>query len=347
MKTIEVTSGAGCYPVTIGRGLLRNPEVLGKLLPIHGRKVLIVTDDGVPPEYARALLAVAPEGEIFTLPAGEASKNFSRFEELLSRMADEGFTRSSAVCAVGGGVVGDLAGFAAACYMRGIDFYNIPTTMLSMVDSSVGGKTAIDFHGAKNIVGAFYPPRAVIVDCDVLKTLPARQMSAGLAEAVKMALTSDAEFFSRFEEENLPEEEEIVARSVAIKSAIVGADEKESGIRKLLNFGHTLGHAIEASEHLSGLLHGECVALGMLPMCSDEVRKRLCPVLRRLGLPTDFPKDTEPVFSYLRYDKKRKGDEIDVVLVDTVGHGVIREMPIDALCERTLTYLRKTEETDI
>ncbi|HBJ18141.1 MAG TPA: 3-dehydroquinate synthase [Clostridiales bacterium] len=343
MKTLDVTSAGGTYPDYVGRGILKDPEALAKYLPFGKRKVLVVTDDGVPSDYTRAVLSVCPEGEIVTLPAGEGTKSLSSFELLLSRMLDAGFTRSSAVCAVGGGVVGDLSGFAAACYMRGIDFYNLPTTMLSMVDSSVGGKTAIDFHGTKNTVGAFYPPRAVLIDCDVLKTLPARQMSAGLAEAVKMALTSGATFFSLFENETLPAWEEIVLRSVAIKAKIVGEDEKEAGLRKLLNFGHTLGHAIEAAEGLSGLLHGECVALGMLPMCSPAVRKRLLPILDRLGLPTAFPKDTDRMFSYLTYDKKRAGDKISAVFVDEVGKGYLRDTTIDALCERVTEYLASTE----
>lgn len=340
MEERKIRAGSGSYPVTIGRGLLSR---IGDFLPLKNRKVLIVTDDGVPRRYAEAVLSAAPEGRIFTLPAGEASKSFSFFERLLGEMANAGFTRSSAVCAVGGGVVGDLSGFAAACYMRGIDFYNIPTTMLAMVDSSVGGKTAVDFHGAKNIVGAFYPPRAVVIDCDVLGTLPPREKSAGLAEAVKMALTSDAAFFSRFEEETLPDDEEIVAHSIAIKARIVEADEKEGGVRKLLNFGHTLGHAIESAAGLSTLLHGECVALGMLPMSSPSVRRRLVPVLSRLGLPTEFPRETEKIFSYLAYDKKREGDRVFAVLVDEVGEGYLSELRLDALKERVLTYLSKTE----
>lgn len=342
MTSFDVRTGSGSYPVKIERGVLSR---IGDLLPLGGRKVLIVTDDGVPAEYARAVLAAAPDGRIVTIPAGERSKSFSSFEGLLSEMLSDGFTRSSAVCAVGGGVVGDLSGFAAACYMRGIDFYNIPTTMLSMVDSSVGGKTAIDFHGAKNMVGAFYPPRAVVIDCDVLGTLPSRERAAGLAEAVKMALTSDAEFFSLFEGDRLPDDEEIVARSVAVKARIVEEDEKEAGVRKLLNFGHTLGHAIEASAGLSALLHGECVALGMLPMCSPAVRKRLLPVLARLGLPTTFPQKTEKIFSYLGYDKKREGDSVVAVLVEKVGHGVLTRMTFDELKARVTDYL-KTEEGD-
>ncbi len=342
MKTIRVPSAGGSYPVSVGRGLLGR---IGDLLPLDGRKVLIVTDDGVPQKYARAVLAAASDGEIFTLPAGEKTKSLASFELLLRRMLDAGFTRSSAVCAVGGGVVGDLSGFAAACYMRGIDFYNIPTTMLAMTDSSVGGKCAVDFHGTKNTVGAFYPPRAVVIDCDVLATLSRRQTAAGLAEAVKMALTSDAEFFAAFEKEELPDATEIVSRSVAIKSRIVGEDEKEGGVRRLLNFGHTLGHAIEAASGLSELLHGECVALGMLPMCSEPVRRRLLPVLTRLGLPTEFPDDTEKIFSYLTYDKKRAGDKIHAVFVDRVGEADLKDITIDALCERVLQYKKETEGT--
>ena len=340
MKEILVRLGEKSYTVTIGHGLLKS---LRSLLPLAGRQVMIVTDSGVPRAYAEAVSAAADRAVIYTVPSGEDSKSFSCYEEILAAMLENGFTRSDCVCAVGGGVVGDLAGFVAASYMRGVDFYNIPTTMLAMVDSSVGGKTALNLRGVKNIVGAFYQPRAVIVDCDVLATLPARQLSAGLSEAVKMALTSDAELFSLFEAESLPSHEETVARSVAIKARIVEEDEREGGVRRLLNFGHTLGHAVEAYEQLGGLLHGECVALGMLPMCSRGVRERLLPVLRRLSLPTRLPTDTEAIFSYLAYDKKREGECVHAVLVDSVGEGRIESMSLSSLKERICDYLAKEE----
>ena len=200
-------------------------------------------------------------------------------------MLDAGFTRRDCVIAVGGGVVGDLSGFAASIYMRGIDFYNIPTTLLSQVDSSVGGKTAIDFEGVKNIVGAFYPPKAVLIDENVLSTLPLRQLNNGLAEALKMSMTSDRELFDIFENGN-PYENigTVIEKSLLIKTDVVNKDEKEQGLRRVLNFGHTIGHGIEA-EQAGRLYHGECVAIGMIPMCSTETAERLKRILAKLGLP--------------------------------------------------------------
>lgn len=342
MKELSVRLGEKSYTVTVGRDLLSR---ISSLLPLSDRKVMVVTDDGVPASYARAVLAAAPQGVLCTVPAGENSKSLACYEEILAKMLKNGFTRSDCVVAVGGGVVGDLAGFVAASYMRGVDFYNIPTTLLAMVDSSVGGKTALNLGGVKNIVGAFHQPRAVIADCDVLATLPKRQISAGLAEAVKMALTSDASFFSLFEGKDLPTYEETVARSVAIKASIVEADEREGGMRRLLNFGHTLGHAIEAYEQLGGLLHGECVALGMLPMCAPKVGERLRTVLSRLDLPTRIPSGTEDILPYLSYDKKRRGDSVYAVTVDQIGEGRVEKMTLTALKERIRTYLA-TEEAD-
>ena len=223
-----------------------------------------------------------------------------------------------------------MAGFAAASYMRGIDFYNIPTTVLSQVDSSVGGKVAIDFEGYKNLVGAFYPPKAVIIDSDTLKTLPDRQISNGLAESVKMSLTSDKELFGIFETENIKENIDIIIeRSLKIKRDVVEKDEKEGGLRKILNFGHTLAHAIESENGMENLYHGECVALGMIPMCSQSVRERLVPVLKKLNLPTSTDFDIDTLISAMRHDKKLMGDEITVIFVPEIGKYEMREMPFD------------------
>ena len=262
------------YDIVIERGAL---DRAAELLDLD-RKVLVVTDDGVPAEYASKVAASAKDGTVFTVAQGEDSKSLERFGEIMSRMLKLGFGRKDAVVAVGGGVVGDLAGFAASAYMRGIAFYNIPTTVLSQVDSSIGGKTAVNLDGIKNIVGAFYQPRKVLVDLDLLSTLPQRQISNGLAEAVKMSLTSDADLFGLFEKGNISENmDEIITRSLMIKKNVVEQDEKEQGLRKILNFGHTIGHGIESFEHLNGLYHGECVALGMIPMVSDTLRRRcLC-----------------------------------------------------------------------
>ncbi len=322
---LSVKLPTGGYEILLERGALsRASEYLRR----HDR-VLVVTDTGVPAEYARRVAEGCPYAHIVTVPMGEGSKSFATLEQLLRVMLDQGFTRTDCVVAVGGGVVGDLAGFAASSYMRGIAFYNIPTTVLSQVDSSIGGKVAINLDGVKNIVGAFHQPRAVFVDPDVLATLPARQIANGLAEAVKMSLTSDPALFEIFERgEALDRIEAVIERSLCIKRDVVEQDEKETGLRRILNFGHTLGHGIESSEHLHGLYHGECVALGMLPMCAPSVRARLIPVLRSLGLPTEWKGDLDAMLAPVVHDKKCEGGEITVVYVEEVGSYSLRRMPV-------------------
>ena len=323
---IPVKTSTGQYNIYLERGALKRA---GEYLNLN-RRVFIVTDSGVPSEYAKTVSGQSKTPVIVTVKEGEPSKCFDTYKYLLSQMVENGFTRSDCVVAVGGGVVGDMAGFAAASYMRGIDFYNIPTTVLSQVDSSVGGKVAIDFSGYKNLVGAFYPPKAVIIDSDTLKTLPDRQISNGLAESVKMSLTSDKELFLIFEEENIPENIDlIIERSLKIKRDVVEQDEKEGGLRKILNFGHTLAHAIESENGMENLYHGECVALGMIPMCSESVRERLIPVLKKLDLPTSTDFETEKIISAMRHDKKLMGDLITVIFVPEIGKFEMREMPFD------------------
>lgn len=313
---IPVKTSKGGYDITLERGALKKA---GSLLNLD-RRVLIVTDSGVPTEYSKALASQCKNPFIVTIPQGEPSKCFDSFKMLLEKMVEYNFTRSDCVAAVGGGVVGDLSGFVAASFMRGVDFYNIPTTVLSQVDSSIGGKVAIDFSGYKNIVGAFYPPSAVIIDPEVLKTLPKRQVSNGLAEAVKMAMTSDSSLFEIFENENIEDNIDIIIeRSLKIKRYVVEQDEKELGLRKILNFGHTLAHAFESENEMKNYYHGECVALGMLPMCSPDARKRLTAVLEKLGLPTHIQYDTDKLISAMRHDKKMSGNDITVIYVDRIG----------------------------
>ena len=313
---IPVRLNQSSYDIYLERGCLQRA---GELLDLD-RRVLIVTDEGVPASYAKAVAEKSADPHIETVPAGEASKSFEMLQKILSRMLALRFSRKDCVVAVGGGVPGDLAGLAAAVYMRGIDFYNIPTTVLSQVDSSIGGKTAIDLDGIKNIVGAFYQPKRVLIDPDVLGTLPKRQISNGLAEAVKMSLTSDVGLFTLFEKDDpLNHIDEIIERSLRIKAAVVEADEKESGLRRVLNFGHTIGHGIEAYEGLHGLYHGECVALGMIPMCSGPVRSRLIPVLKKLDLPVSCPVDDARVCEAIAHDKKAADDMVTAVRVDEPG----------------------------
>jgi 3-dehydroquinate synthase len=324
--TISMNLGDIGYDIVVERGLLKKAKEHLDL----DRRVLVVTDSGVPADYASTVAEQCREGIICKIEQGEASKSMEVFEKLLQTMLDHGFSRKDCVVAVGGGVVGDLSGFAASAYMRGIDFYNIPTTLLSQIDSSIGGKTGINFGGVKNIVGAFYQPKKVLIDPDLLKTLPPRQISNGLAEAVKMALTSDAELFGIFENKDIANSiDEIIIRSLNIKKSVVEQDEKESGLRKILNFGHTLGHGIEACEGLAGLYHGECVALGMIPMCSETVRQRLIGALEYLSLPTKFDFDLENALEAASHDKKCSGGDISVIYVNEIGSCEIRKMPTD------------------
>ncbi|MBR2039809.1 MAG: 3-dehydroquinate synthase [Clostridia bacterium] len=320
---IPVKTNTGGYNIYLERGILAKSGTLINL----NRKVLIVTDSGVPESYSKTVASQCKEAFVMTINQGENSKNFDNYKSLLSEMVKKGFTRTDCVVAVGGGVVGDLAGFVASSYMRGVDFYNIPTTVLSQVDSSVGGKVAIDFEGFKNIVGAFYPPKAVIIDPDTLKTLDPRQISNGLAEAVKMALTGDKELFEHFEKGDY-DIEYVIEKSLKFKKSVVEKDEKEAGLRKILNFGHTLAHAIETNADFKDIYHGEAVALGMIPMCSDEVKPRLLAVLKNLNLPTELNFDKKQLIDAVYHDKKAEGTDITVVFVPEVGKWEMRKISI-------------------
>ncbi len=323
---IQVKTSLGGYEIVLKRTALKEVE---KLLNLN-RKVLIITDSGVPEEYAKSVAEKAKNPLIVTIEQGEQSKNFDTYKNLLEKAVEFGLTRSDCIVAVGGGVVGDISGFVASTFMRGIDFYNIPTTLLSQVDSSIGGKTAIDFMGYKNIVGAFWQPKKVVIDSDTLKTLPPRQISNGLAEAVKMSLTSDAELFEMFEQSD-PETiiDTIIHRSLLIKKYVVEEDERETGLRKVLNFGHTIAHAIESETELSTYYHGECVAMGMLFMCSQKVRNRLLHVLEKLSLPTLSDFNTDKLLTAIKHDKKFSGDKVTVVFVEEVGKFQFKEMTIN------------------
>ena len=332
MKRITLELGERSYDINIGRGLLSRANEYFNL----NRRCVILTDSGVPKEYAESVAALCAEARIITVPEGESSKCLDIYGRVLSEMVDFGMTRSDCAIAVGGGVCGDLCGFCAASYMRGIDFYNIPTTVLSQVDSSIGGKVAVNLGVVKNIVGAFYQPKGVLIDPDVLKTLPPRQISNGLCEAVKMALTSDKELFELFEREDIGEDniEDIIYRSLMIKKCVVENDEREAGLRKILNFGHTFGHGIEACEELSGLYHGECVAIGMTAVCSEAVRARLIPVLKKLSLPTSYGGDVERALGFISHDKKCEGSSLSAVYVDEVGSFRIEKLSTKEFCDR-------------
>lgn len=324
---IRVELGSDSYDINIDKGLLDNVEKEINL----DRKVLIITDSGVPKDYSLAVQKKCKEGIIETIPFGEDSKSLESFERMQKVMLEAGFSRHDAVVAVGGGVVGDLAGFVAASFMRGIDFYNIPTTILSQVDSSIGGKTAVNFMGVKNIIGAFYQPKKVLIDTNVYKTLSDRLVANGLAEGVKMALTCDKALFESIEKGFAHEDlYKFVPGSIAIKKMVVEEDVKEKGLRKVLNFGHTIGHGIEVASD-GKLLHGECVGIGMLMMCSDEVKRRLIPVMESLGLPTKAEFDMDKAIEAISHDKKSKAGAISTVYVPKVGEFEFRDMTMDEI----------------
>ncbi|MBR2868026.1 MAG: 3-dehydroquinate synthase [Clostridia bacterium] len=324
------------YDIIVERGILCKA---GEHLNLN-RRVLVVTDSGVPEAYAKTVAEQCKIPVVVTVESGENSKSIEVFSMLLQKMLENGFSRNDCVVAVGGGVVGDLSGFVASAYMRGVDFYNIPTTLLSQIDSSIGGKTAVNFGGIKNIVGAFYQPKKVLIDPDLLKTLPDRQISNGLAEAIKMALTSDKKLFEIFENGDIQKNiDEIIIRSLNIKKSVVEQDEKESGIRKILNFGHTIGHGIEIS-NTQGLYHGECVALGLIPMCSEEIRPGVINVLNKCNLYNQIDFDWKKIGDAAFHDKKADGDSVSVTLVNEVGKFEIRTLKCSQVIDMAESCLK-------
>ena len=311
--------------ITVERGCLAR---IGKLFNLH-RRVLLVTDSGVPAEYVQSAAAQCKAPLCVALPHGESTKSLDTMRTLYQKMLEAGFDRGDCVLALGGGMVGDIAGFAAACYMRGIDFYNVPTTLLAQVDSSVGGKTAANFCGVKNVLGAFHAPKAVAVDTDLLQTLDERQYKNGLAEAIKTAACLDEKLFFMFEHgvstENI---DEVIRRCIFAKMSIVEADEHESGARRVLNFGHTIGHAAESAAK-GALFHGECVAMGMPPMCeSSEGKQRLCAVLKKYGFELRFSGSEEAALAALEHDKKFADGKITAVVLKNIGEYEFVKMSI-------------------
>ena len=315
---LDVHTKNSTYPIYVERGILnRAGELVGRT------NVFLISDDGVPEQWRNALQRQFPDAPMHVIPQGEGSKCFEVLQDVLNDMLDHHLSRKDTVIALGGGVVGDLAGFAAAVYMRGIRYINIPSTMLSMVDSSIGGKTAVDFHGIKNCVGAFWQPSMVLVDADVLSTLNPRLLHEGMAESIKMGMTHDAELFEIFEREDYMDHiDEIIERSLLVKRGVVERDERESGERKLLNFGHTYGHAYESYYELNRYLHGECVAMGMMTVLKNqELKKRLETVLNRLQLPTGCDADKEEICQLVNSDKKADHGTVTMVQVDELGKG--------------------------
>ena len=342
-----MVSGAGFapYEILVQAGLLN--QAGSHLAPfVTGGRAVIVSDDTVAAHYGDSLLTNLIEAglkaSLIAVPPGEASKSWNELERLIDQLLDMDLDRKDLLIALGGGVVGDLTGFAAAIYKRGIDFVQIPTSLLAQVDSSVGGKTAIDTRAGKNLVGAFHQPRLVLCDLDVLFSLPDRELKAGLAEVIKYGVLGDLAFVDWLEahaeallDRDLGALEYAIARSVAMKAEIVGEDEKEAGRRALLNLGHTFGHALETETGMSAtLLHGEAVAIGMAQAMRFSVQLGLCPpsdadrviaLLKRFGLPTTMaevrnqPFDAHALLSHMGQDKKAERGQLVFILNDRLG----------------------------
>lgn len=341
MKKINIQFDERSYPIYIGEGLISNYELISQ--HILGKKVAIITNETVADIYLKTLMdTVSSHKELISiiLPDGESYKSKDSLDSIYAQLLQNKADREITLIALGGGVIGDITGFAAATYMRGVNFIQIPTTLLSQVDSSVGGKTGINHPLGKNMIGAFYQPKCVISDMNVLKTLPSRELSAGLAEVIKYGLIRDNKFFEWLEshiqylmEMNPKYLIEAVQRSCENKAAVVEADEFESGIRAILNLGHTFGHAIEVAQGYGNWLHGEAVGAGMVMAAklsqsmgwlADKDVDRIVALIKKAGLPTEPPKiSVKKYMELMMLDKKTKDGQINLVLQKSIGDAVL------------------------
>jgi 3-dehydroquinate synthase len=358
METLSVALGERSYPIFIGTGLLLQSHLYRS--HIHGQQVCIITNETVAPIYLNRLKACLngiTTSQVI-LPDGEAHKNLTTLNEIFTALLKEKHNRTTTLIALGGGVVGDMTGFAAACYQRGVNFIQIPTTLLSMVDSSVGGKTGVNHPMGKNMIGAFYQPQAVVADIALLKSLPLREISAGLAEVIKYGLISDAAFFAWLEQniELLISGDEAaleyaVLRSCQNKAGVVAQDEHEGGIRAILNFGHTFGHAIETAQGYGNWLHGEAVAVGMVMATDLSMRRgdissddlaRVIALLKRAQLPIKAPKDMTPeqFIELMGVDKKILDGRLRLVLLESLGKAIVTSDVDAGLLKETFAACR-------
>jgi len=355
MREIKVELGPRSYPIYIGKDILTSSELFASLLPPEAQ-VMIVTNTTVKKLYLPALKDTLAGYTVstYTIPDGESYKNLATFSDIITELLKGRFDRGSWLVALGGGVVGDITGFAAACYQRGMDFVQVPTTLLAQVDSSVGGKTGVNHELGKNMIGAFHQPRGVITDVAVLDTLPAREFSAGLAEVIKYGLIRDRDFFAWLEEDmdrimarEADALETVIERSCINKAEVVAADEREGGLRAILNLGHTFGHAVETALHYHSWLHGEAVGVGMLMAADLSVRqgwlqredaKRIKQLVQRAGLKTALPDRLHGVNlrEIMAVDKKSRGGRLKLVLLKDIGRAEVAEDFDEALLRRTL-----------
>jgi len=355
MQTLQVDLGERSYPILIGEQLIDRGELLA--CHIRGKQVAIVTNDTVAPLYLERLSRSLTGFHVtpIVLPDGEAHKNWQTLQLIFDALLKARHDRNTTIIALGGGVIGDMAGFAAASYQRGVDFIQVPTTLLSQVDSSVGGKTGINHPLGKNMIGAFYQPQAVLIDTSTLATLPSRELSAGLAEVIKYGLICDEPFLSWLEGNvdklrslNREALTEAIQRSCDAKAKVVGADEREAGIRATLNLGHTFGHAIETHQGYGAWLHGEAVSAGTvmalemsnrLGWISTAERDRAVHLLSRAGLPVVPPADmsAEDFLKHMAVDKKVLNGQLRLVLLKRLGEAVVTsDFPKEVL-EATLS----------
>jgi 3-dehydroquinate synthase len=354
MDRLIVDLGERSYPISIGEKLLTQPALFSSA--VAGKKVMVVTNDVVAPLYlqqCRETLKAFQVDEII-LPDGEKHKNLATFEVILSGLLAKKHARDTTIVALGGGVIGDMAGFAAACYQRGVAFIQVPTTLLSQVDSSVGGKTAVNHELGKNMIGAFYQPQAVIIDINCLLSLPAREFSAGMAEVIKYGIIYDSEFFTWLEENvvNIKALQAdaltyMIKRCCEIKAEVVAQDEKESGIRALLNLGHTFGHAIEAEQGYGNWLHGEAVAVGMvlaaktsqqLGLIDASQVDRVISLIRQFELPLHSPENMSygSYAEHMQLDKKVLAGKLRLVLPTSIGSCELFDNVSEAVLRRVI-----------
>lgn len=360
MKTLTVDLGERSYPIFIGADLISRTDLLVEY--IRGQQVCIVTNDTVAKLYLSALEQALHEAQrevqSVVLPDGEQYKNLDTLNRIFDALLKSRFNRSVTLIALGGGVVGDMAGFAAACYQRGVNFIQIPTTLLSMVDSSVGGKTGVNHPLGKNMIGAFYQPQAVMADVAVLQTLPARELAAGVAEVIKYGIICDYEFFQWLElnidnvmAANAEALSYCIERSCINKAQVVAQDEREGGIRAILNLGHTFGHAIETAQGYGNWLHGEAVGAGMvmaldlsqrMGLVSNDELKRAIALIERANLPIAAPEDmTEAQFiELMSVDKKVQDGRLRLVLVQQLGQAFVSSEIDRELLSQTIAACR-------
>jgi 3-dehydroquinate synthase len=337
VETLTVNLAERSYPIHVGAGLLTSSSLF--VPHIAGQKVMIVTNDTVAPLYLDVLCNTLSAYQVasLVLPDGEEYKTLASFERIMSALLEGKHGRDTTLIALGGGVIGDLVGFAAACYQRGIPFIQVPTTLLSQVDSSVGGKTAVNHPLGKNMIGAFYQPKAVIIDIDCLRSLPQRELAAGMAEVIKYGIIWDEDFFNWLELHTIDIQalqpyalSKVILRCCAIKADVVSQDETENGVRALLNLGHTFGHAIEAEKGYGNWLHGEAVAVGSLQAAETALRlallsqhdvDRIKALLEKAQLPTTAPADMEfdDYLHHMLRDKKVKAGKLRLVLPVAIG----------------------------